>query len=519
MSDMAAVSGKRNAGAGLKGRAVELTEKIRQFIVYRVDYYLEQFNNIESYVRFPLTFNWSATALGSIWYIYRRIYSPFWVLLFLETVAIVYISCGAFGNLGGADFARAEQLRLLATQRVHDARQLDPRDPSIVGLMESSKALQAAADAAAERGAVAVRGRWKWLVAGAFVLVLAKASSGVLANWMLYRRFCRWQANLALKPGPGVSGAIGAALVATFVYGLACYKFLGFHIPQWIATVPASQVWHAATANGIDDLLDLVTVRGRSIFAGLTSSINALLFATDTILIGTPWPIIVVAIVAIAYMRAGRKGAIISILSISYICVLGYWKKSMETISILGTSAIISISIGMILGIICAKSRSIYNIIHPILSLMQTIPVFVYLIPAIAFFGIGKPPSVLASVVFAVPPMVHLTALGLMGISQGVREAGAAFGVSRRFVLFNIELPLAMPSIKTGASQTTLMCLSMVVVSALIGAKGLGEDVLTALGQVAAGDGILAGIAILCCALLLDCVIQGERPSATDRDK
>ena len=146
----------------------------------------------------------------------------------------------------------------------------------------------------------------------------------------------------------------------------------------------------------------------------------------------------------------------------------------MSTIALLGTAAVLCIFFGIPLGILCARNRTVYAIVRPILDLMQTMPSFVYLIPVIAFFGIGKPPGILATIVFGMPPVVRLTVLGLKGVPESVREAAEAFGVSKPYMLFKVDLPLAMPSIMAGINQTILMCLTMVVIAALIGAKGLG---------------------------------------------
>jgi glycine betaine/proline transport system permease protein len=144
-----------------------------------------------------------------------------------------------------------------------------------------------------------------------------------------------------------------------------------------------------------------------------------------------------------------------------------------------------------------------------VLDIMQTLPAFVYLIPAIAFFGVGKPPGILATVIFALPPMVRLTALGVIQVPESVKEAALAFGATPRQLLWKVELPLAVPSVMTGVNQTIMMSLSMVVVAALIAAKGLGEDVLFALQHVEHGKGLLAGGAIALVAMMMDRVVQG----------
>ena len=148
---------------------------------------------------------------------------------------------------------------------------------------------------------------------------------------------------------------------------------------------------------------------------------------------------------------------------------------------------------------------------------MQTMPAFVYLIPIIAFFGTGKPPGVLATLVFGMPPVIRLTALGIRGVPESTKEAAVAFGCTRWTLLKDIEIPLAMPSIMTGVNQTILMCLSMVVIASLIGAKGLGQDVLIALQYAAKGQGMLAGLAILFCAMVIDRIVQGHYRRASSR--
>ena len=162
-----------------------------------------------------------------------------------------------------------------------------------------------------------------------------------------------------------------------------------------------------------------------------------------------------------------------------------------------------------------AKSKRAYNAALPVLDFMQTMPAFVYLIPIIAFFGTGKPPGVLATLIFGMPPVVRLTALGMRGVPENTKEAAIAFGATKWELMRNVEIPLALPSIMTGINQTILMCLSMVVIASLIGAKGLGQDVLVALQYAAKGQGMLAGLAILFVAMVIDRIIQGHYRRST----
>nr|WP_281375273.1 ABC transporter permease subunit [Aquabacterium terrae] len=186
--------------------------------------------------------------------------------------------------------------------------------------------------------------------------------------------------------------------------------------------------------------------------------------------------------------------------------------------SLVAAAVLICVLFGVPLGILCAKYRMLNRIANPVMDFMQTMPSFVYLLPAIAFFSIGKPPAVLATVVFAMPPVIKLTALGIQGVPRDVKEAMLAFGASPLQLLVKAELPMAIDSIMTGINQSIMMSLSMVVISALIGAGGLGFDVLSALQQMENGAGLLAGLAIVLCAMLLDRLVQG-RNGAGDKHK
>ena len=189
---------------------------------------------------------------------------------------------------------------------------------------------------------------------------------------------------------------------------------------------------------------------------------------------------------------------------------MGFWQPSLATLALLGAASFVAIVLGVPIGIWCARSPRAYAVIRPILDFMQTMPAFVYLIPVIALFGIGKPPAVIATLSFGMPPVIRLTALGLRSVPQDVREAAIAFGASDFTVLTKVDLPMAAPSILTGINQTILMSLGMVVIASLIGAEGLGQDVLQALQFAATGYGILSGLAILFCAMILDRIVQGK---------
>ncbi len=188
----------------------------------------------------------------------------------------------------------------------------------------------------------------------------------------------------------------------------------------------------------------------------------------------------------------------------------------MSTVALLGTAALICILVGVPLGVWFSRSERAYSVGRPALDFMQSMPAFVYLIPVIAFFGTGKPPGVIASIVFGLPPIVRLTNLGLRQVPHNIKEAAEAFGATKWKILTGVEIPLALPSIMTGINQTILFCLSAVVIAALIGAKGLGFDVLVALQYAAKGQGVLAGLAILFCAMVIDRIVQGSFRKSQD---
>lgn len=215
-------------------------------------------------------------------------------------------------------------------------------------------------------------------------------------------------------------------------------------------------------------------------------------------------------IVAIAWRLAGRRIALLTAAGLSYLAIFGYWEKSMITVALLGTAALLCVVVGVPLGILCGKNDRIYAFVKPVLDFMQTMPSFVYLIPITAFFGTGKPAGILATVIFGMPPVVRLTALGIRQVPGHIKEAAVAFGCGRFKLLRDVEVPLAMPSIMTGINQTILMCLAMVVIASLIGAEGLGHEILLALQYAAKGEGLLAGLALLICAMIIDRVVQGR---------
>ncbi|MFD2630300.1 ABC transporter permease [Oceanobacillus kapialis] len=227
-------------------------------------------------------------------------------------------------------------------------------------------------------------------------------------------------------------------------------------------------------------------------------------------------PIIIILLVAIlAFFISGKKFglAAFSIVGLWFIYNQGLWEHLMSTFTLVLISSLLSIIIGVPIGILMSKSKTAESIITPILDFMQTMPAFVYLIPAVAFFGIGMVPGIFASLIFATPPTVRFTNLGIRQVSNELVEASEAFGSTGSQKLFKVELPMAKATIMAGINQTVMLALSMVVIASMIGAPGLGREVLSALQRSNVGNGFVAGVGIVILAIIIDRITQNLNKS------
>ncbi|GEO27645.1 ABC transporter permease [Alicyclobacillus acidoterrestris] len=220
-----------------------------------------------------------------------------------------------------------------------------------------------------------------------------------------------------------------------------------------------------------------------------------------------PWLLIIVFAI-IAY-RAGKwKLALGTVIGLLLIWDLQLWRDLITTFVLVILSALVSVVIGLPIGIWSARSRGVYRVVSPILDLMQTMPSFVYLVPVLIFFNIGLVPAIFATVVFAMPPTIRLTRLGILHVPVDLVEAARAFGTNDSQLLWKVQIPIAMPNIKAGINQTIMLSLSMVVIASMIGAGGLGADVMSALQTLNVGQGFEAGISIVILAVIMDRVSQ-----------
>ncbi|MHC6226174.1 ATP-binding cassette domain-containing protein [Pseudomonas sp. X10] len=273
---------------------------------------------------------------------------------------------------------------------------------------------------------------------------------------------------------------------------------------------PADRDSMLAVASAIDQLIGWSQVTFENVFVGVIVAVRTVIEGVEGALGWIPWPVPALALIYLAWRSAGLTLALTSALALGYIGLFGFWERTVSTIALVGSSVLLSLLIGIPTGVLLAKRPLARRLITPLLDVMQTLPTFVYLIPAVAFFSVGKTPAVIATVIFALAPMIRLTALGIQEVPKAAVEAALAHGATPWQTLTRVELPLAAGSLLLGVNQTIVMSLSMVVVAALIGAGGLGYDVMTALRNIKGGEGVLAGIAIVFCALVPDRIIQAS---------
>lgn len=260
----------------------------------------------------------------------------------------------------------------------------------------------------------------------------------------------------------------------------------------------------------MSSIIDWITANFNILFDSLTNFGTVTMEWMTRMLMFIPPLVFIIAVMAVAFIVTGKKYglAIFSGLGLFYIHNQNLWENMMNTLTLIIIASLISIIIGVPLGIIMAKSSVANKIIQPILDFMQTMPAFVYLIPAVSFFGIGMVPGVFASVIFSIPPIVRFTNLGIHQVPEELVEAADSFGSTSWQKLYKVELPNAKSTIMAGANQTVLLALSMVVTASMIGAPGLGTNVLSALQRGQVGSGFVSGFALVVLAIVIDRLLQ-----------
>ena len=492
--------------------AADRRKNVRVFVRTNGEYYIRQFDRIGASAKFTATFNPMAGLFGPIWFGARGLWS--WALPFLviEMLAIVQIAGGMFGDLAADAFARIASIEgTLELRRQQLAAAIETGSVKIDVYRRTVDALEDAIGGIRDEAIVlSEQGIWIALT-GLIILVIVKAVQSTVANWALEARISDWLSNSSRRSGLPVSHVVFSAI---FMVLIVIAAVLHYSLPgrfSVLSDFPTDPDYRLNSIAWVEAFFAFCVANGEVVFDFVTYGIRMILDALELVFVKTPWIVIASLIVLLTWLTAGIRTAIWSTSFLAYMGLLGFWEKAMTTLALLGTAACLSILIGIPLGMFCARRPRFYYFIQPIMDFMQTMPAFVFMIPVIAFFGTGQPAAVVTTMIFGGTPVVRLTVLGLRGVPDSVREAAISFGANKWYLLTRVDLPLASPSIRAGIDQTIMLSLAMVVVASLIGAKGLGEDVLEALQYANVGQGILAGFAILFCAMILDRIVQGER--------
>lgn len=265
------------------------------------------------------------------------------------------------------------------------------------------------------------------------------------------------------------------------------------------------ELFNIPLAEGVDKIMDWLLLHLDGFFDAIGFIILKVVLAFEDVFLYIPWFVLVLLIGLAGWklVRSLKMGIIFMILMM-IIGLFGYWELAMQTLALVIASVVFALLIGLPMGIHMARNDRAQKILKPMLDGMQTMPSFVYLIPALMFFGMGKVPAMFATIIYAVPPVIRLTNVGIRTVDVEAVEAAKAFGATSRQILFDVQLPLAKPSIMVGINQTTMMALAMVVIGSMIGAKGLGMEVLLAIGRIEVGRGFEAGISIVFLAIIID---------------
>ncbi|MBD0865201.1 MAG: ABC transporter permease subunit [Rhodobacteraceae bacterium] len=493
-------------------RMPENGSDVATFVTINAHYYAAQFKAAGDKRGFLLTWNWAPFLLGPVWYGMRSLWAFFLPFVALETIAVVQLARGIWGDLGAPILARLPSIEQTLERRYEQLAEAKESNPDrVAGFENAIASLERAVEGIKADAASANAQAMTLILSGLVALLMIRALQAVLANPALQARYVKWLSDRTLGHGANTQRAALATVLAVITYVTCSLKFGFPDVVSALQSFPTDPAVQSSVASGIKTWIANSSIRSEWFFDGLVYAIRSVLDTLETIFVETPWPVMCGFILLLTGLSAGWRAAIFTGAGLAYLGYLGFWDKSMQTLALLGTAACISITLGIPLGVACARSPRLYAFVRPILDFMQTMPAFVYLIPIIAFFGTGKPAAVVATMIFGGSPVVRLTVLGLKGVPESVREAAMAFGASKRYLLWKVDIPLAMPSIMAGVNQTILLSLAMVVIASLIGAKGLGEDVLEALQYASEGQGILAGLAILVCAMILDRIIQGKR--------
>lgn len=277
-----------------------------------------------------------------------------------------------------------------------------------------------------------------------------------------------------------------------------------------------------ALRKAIDAAVDQLVVNFADDLERLSQPLLSFLVFVEQGLRNSPWYLVIAILAGITWYGSRRWTLTAGVICLLFfIGAIGQWDRGMQTLALMIVSLVMCLLLGIPTGILMSVSDRFRKVMLPVLDVMQTMPSFVYLIPVVMLFGLGKVPALIATIVYAVPPLIRLTDLGIRLVDHSIMEAATAFGATRRQKLLGVQLPLALPNILAGVNQTTMMALAMVVVASMIGARGLGQEVLAGINRLEVGRGLLAGLAIVALAIIFDRVTQayGKRLQYPAQDK
>ncbi len=293
-------------------------------------------------------------------------------------------------------------------------------------------------------------------------------------------------------------------------------KFNLYSLPQGSVLNPF-EWYQLPVGDWIETGVNFLVENFRPVFQAIRWPVSIGLEGIETVLNAIPPLIFIIIVGILAWQIAGRGVGIFSYIAMVIVGFLGVWEESMVTISLVITAVVLCVIVGIPIGIACARSNKVEQIIRPILDAMQTLPTFVYLVPVVMLFGIGQVPGVIVTFIFAVPPLIRLTNIGIRQVSPEVVEAAQAFGSTPNQVLWEAQIPLAMPTILAGVNQSIMMALSMVVVASMIAVEGLGQMVLRGIGRLDIGLASTGGIGIVLVAVMLDRITQAATKSSNSK--
>lgn len=298
--------------------------------------------------------------------------------------------------------------------------------------------------------------------------------------------------------------------------------------PSWLQDIPKAQPHHfdllhpfketiIPLDSWVEQGLNWVVDHFRPLFHAIRWPVDATLSGINDVLQWIPAPILIILLSLLAWQLAGRKLALGSFISLMVIGLIGAWSQALVTLSLVFTSVLFCMIIGLPVGIWLSRSDRALALFRPFLDAMQTTPAFVYLVPIVMLFGIGNVPGVVVTIIFALPPLIRLTNLGIRQVPEDLVEAARSFGAGPKQLLFKVQVPLAMPTIMAGVNQTLMLALSMVVIASMIAVGGLGQMVLRGIGRLDMGLAAVGGVGIVLLAIILDRMTQALGQDARSR--